>query len=90
MAAALSAITANLNPQEWTKTTDVAKNILSFERWIQKYERWESLCTGGLNYTPTQRWNLLLSVGGSDLEDVILHQADIQIKDVPPVDPVQG
>ena len=47
-------------------------------------------CTGGLNYTPTQRWNLLLSVGGSDLEDVILHQADIQIKDVPQQDPVQG
>ena len=90
MAATQSAITANLNPNEWVKMTSAEKNVLSFEKWIAKYERWESLCTGGLNYTPTERWNLLLSIGGSDLEDVILHQVDIQVKDIPAVDPVQG
>ena len=87
MAAALSAITANLNPKEWVKTTSAEENALSFEKWIEQYERWESICCGGLGHTPTQRWNLLLSVGGSEIVDLAT-QAKIQIKAVDPIDPV--
>ena len=90
MAAALSAITANLNPAGWVKTTSTEDNALSFEKWITKYEWWESICCGGLGHTSTQRWNFLLSVGGSELEDIILHQAKILVKAADPVDPVQA
>lgn len=62
--------------------------MLSFQRWILEYERWESICTGGLGHNITQRWNLLLSVGGRQLEDIILHQANIIIADVQRRDPV--
>ena len=78
MAAALSAITANINPAEWVKTTSAEENSLSFEKWIKKYERWESICCGGLNHTLTQRWNLLISVGGSEIDDLVT-QAGIQV-----------
>ena len=86
----LSVITANLNPNEWVKTTSAEENALSFDKWIKKYESWESICCGGLNHTLTQRWNLFLSVGGSELEDIAIHQAKIQIKSALAVDPVQG
>ena len=90
MAGALSAIAASLHPAKWVKTTSASDNVLNFQRWITEYERWESICTGGLGHNITQRWNLLLSVGGQQLEDIILHQANIIITDVPRQDPVQG
>ena len=34
--------------------------------------------------------NLFLSIGGSKLEDIALHQAKIQVKAVDPIDPVQA
>ena len=86
MAAALSAITANLNPAEWVKTTSAEENALSFEKWIKKYQRWESICCGGLAHTITQRWNLLLSVGGTELEDLAT-QAGIVINAREAIDP---
>ena len=89
MAAALSAITANLNPNAWVKTTSAEENALSFEKWIEKYEMWESICCGGLGHTATQRWNLFLSVGGSDIMD-LARQAKIQIKAVDPIEPRQA
>ena len=88
MAGALAAIAASIHPQKWEKTTSAADNVLSFQRWILEYERWESICTGGLGHNITQRWNLLLSVGGRQLEDSILHQANIVITDIPRQDPV--
>ena len=88
MAGALAAIAASIHPQKWEKTTSASDNVLSFERWILEYERWESICTGGLGHNITQRWNLLLSVGGRQLEDIILHQANIVIADIQRRDPV--
>ena len=72
MASAISAITAHITPGEWTKTTSAEENLVNFDKWIAKYERWEDICCRALNHDDTQRWNLLLSVGGSDLEDLIL------------------
>ena len=89
MAAALLAITANLNPAQWVKTTSAEENALSFEKWIKKYERWKSICCGGLAHTLTQRWNLLLSVEGTELEDLAT-QTKIQIKALEAIDPVQA
>ena len=76
MAGALAAIAANLAPGEWVKTNSAEENGVSFSKWITKYERWESIACGGLGHTPQQRWNLLLATGGSDLEDILLHQAN--------------
>ena len=90
MAGALAAIAASIHPQKWEKTTSASDNVLNFQRWILEYERWESICTGGLGHNITQRWNLLLSVGGRQLEDIILHQAKILVKAADPVDPVQA
>ena len=90
MAGALATIAANLAPSQWTKTTSAEENSTSFEKWINQYERWESIACGGLGHTDTQRWNLLLASGGSDLKDILLHQAKVQIKDIPRVDPVEG
>ena len=90
MAGALAAIAANLSPGEWLKTTSAEENGTSFDKWIQKYERWESIACGALNHTDTQQWNLLLATGGSDLEDIILHQAKIVVKHIPRIDPVEG
>ena len=89
MAGALAAIVANLSPGEWSKTNSAEENAVSFAKWITKYERWESIACGGLNHTIQQRWNLLLATGGSDLEDILLHQAKVQTKNIPRVDPVE-
>ena len=89
MAGALATIAANLSPGEWVKTNSAEENGVSFDKWIRKYERWESIACGGLGHTPAQRWNLLLATGGSDLEDIILHQAKVCVKHVPRIDPVQ-
>ena len=89
MAGALATIAANLSPGEWLKTTSAEENGTSFDKWIRKYERWESIACGHLNHTISQRWNLLLATGGSDLEDIILYQAKIITKHQPRVDPVQ-
>ena len=75
MAGAMATIAASLSPGEWVKSTSAEENGQSFEKWITKYERWESIACGNLNHTIAQRWNLLLASGGSDLEDIILHQA---------------
>ena len=90
MAGALAAIAANLSPGPWVKTTSAEENGTSFGKWINQYERWESIACGGLNHSPSQRWNLLLATGGSDLEDILLHQAKVQIKTLPRIDPVEG
>ena len=90
MAGALAAIAANLSPGEWSKTNSAEENGVSFSKWITKYERWESIACGALNHTIEQRWNLLLATGGSDLEDILLHQAKVQIKNIQQIDPVQG
>ena len=89
MAGAMATIAASLSPGEWVKTTSSLENRTSFEKWITKYERWESIACGGLNHNPSQRWNLLLATGGSDLEDIILHQAKVTIKHIPRIDPVE-
>ena len=89
MAGALAAIAANLSPGEWSKTNSAEENGTSFARWITKYERWESIACGALNHTIEQRWNLLLATGGSDLEDILLHQAKVQTKAIPRVDAVE-
>ena len=89
MAGALATIAANLSPGEWTKTNSDEENGCSFDKWIRKYERWESIACGALNHTPAQRWNLLLATCGSDLEDIIVHQAKVTIKHVPRIDPVE-
>ena len=86
----MAAIAANLAPGTWTKTTSAEENSVSFQKWINQYERWESIACGGLNHTDSQRWNLLLATGGSDLEDILLHQAKVQIKTLPRIDPVEG
>ena len=86
----MAAIAANLAPGEWTKTTAAEENGTSFSKWITKYERWESIACGALNHTIEQRWNLLLATGGSDLEDILLHQAKVQTKNIPRIDPVEG
>ena len=90
MAGALAAIVANLAPGPWVKTTSAEENGTSFAKWINQYERWESIACGGLGHTDTKRWNLLLAIGGSDLEDILLHQAKVQIKTIPRIDPVEG
>ena len=79
----MATIAVNLAPGEWTKTTSAEENGQIFDKWIRKYERWESIACGNLNHTAAQRWNLLLATGGSDLEDIILHQAKVVIKHVP-------
>ena len=90
MAGALATIAANLSPGEWVKTNSAEENGASFDKWIRKYERWESIACGALNHTISQRWNLLLATGGTDLEDIILHQAKVTVRHVPRIDPVEG
>ena len=90
MAAAMATIAASISPGEWVKSVSAEENRTSFEKWITKYESWESIACGGLNHTPAQRWNLLLATAGSDLEDIILHQAKVTVKHIPRIDPVQG
>ena len=46
MAGALATIAANLSPGEWLKTTSAEENGTSFDKWIKKYERWESIACG--------------------------------------------
>ena len=58
--------------------------------WIRKYQRWENICCSGLNHDPSQRCDLLLATGGSDLEDIVLHQVKIEIRSQPQIDPVEG
>ena len=68
---AMSAISANLHPGGWTKGENTEENLRSFNQWFESYGRWTNVCMRGVDMHITQKWDLFVATGGSDLHDVI-------------------
>ena len=85
---ALAQIAATLNPGAWTKDTSPEENLRTFNRYIVEYGRWYGICAAQLNLTGSQRWDLFLATGGKDLEDLVVHEAGVEIRQRARVDAV--
>ena len=77
-AAAQNAVAAAINPGPWTKILDNPDQaLISFERYIRIFKRYLNV-SGHKNLSVDQWWDLLIYVGGPDMEDLIVHNAKVQ------------
>ena len=68
---ALAAISASLHPGGWTKGEGTEENLRSFNQWFEAYGRWTNVCMKGIDLDITQKWDLFVATGGTDLHDVV-------------------
>ena len=78
---ALQAIAASINPGTWEKVASPEKNSKSFGKYMVKFNRWISVC-GMAALTDKQKWDLLLATAGEDMEDMVVNQAGVEIRQV--------
>ena len=81
MAAAQNAIAVATHPGEWKKSTSPEEYLTSFEKYMRQFGRYMNV--SGLNdFTNSQKWDLLISVGGGDMEDLIVFQEEVETREV--------
>ena len=68
---AMAAISANLHPGGWTKGESTEENLRSFNEWYESYQRWNNVCMKGMALDITQKWDMFVATGGTDLHDVV-------------------
>ena len=77
---AMAAISANLHPGGWTKGEGTEENLRSFNQWFESYERWTNVCMKGMNLDITQKWDMFVATGGTDLHDIVKEAGIIMIQ----------
>ena len=88
MAGHMAAIAASLNPGKWTKDMSPEENLKTFNKYVTKYERWLDVCD--MNLTVKQKWGLFIATEGSKIEDLVLHLAEVEIRQVQVLQAVQA
>ena len=84
----MAAIAASLHPGEWTKDPSPEESLKTFNLYIEQFERWIDVC--GIVLNLRQQWNLLIATGKTDMEDLVRHQAKVEIRQVQFVQAVQA
>ena len=84
MAGAKVALAASVNPGQWTKDVSAEENLKSFTRYMLTFKRWMDICDMN-GYSDKQKWSLFIATGGTDLEDLVIHQAKVETRGVPEV-----
>ena len=83
MAAAHSAIGAAAYPQPWLRTPDDPdQTLVSFQQYMRYFERYVNIANL-VNLSVSQKWDLIICVGGSQMEDLVVYEAGITTRPIP-------
>ena len=88
MAGHMAAIAASLNPGGWEKDPSPEGNLKNFDDYIDKFDRWLDVCD--MQLTIRQKWGLLIATGGTHMKDLVIHQAAVEVRQIPEVQAVQA
>ena len=80
-----NAIAAASHPPPWVRTPENRdQTLISFEQYIRHFKRYLNIAgLGGLDIS--QKWELLICTGVSQMEDLICHEAKVITEAVPEV-----
>ena len=79
MAGYVTTLASQLIPGKWTADpASPEENLRTFNEWVEEYERWIDLCD--MQLSEKQMWALMISTGKEDMKDLVLKQANVQVR----------
>ena len=89
-AAAQNAIVAATNPGVWVRDVENPDQaLISFEAYIRQFRRFMNI-SGLRDLDVGQKWDLLVCMGGSQMEDLVVYRAKVITESIPGVTAVIG
>ena len=83
--AARATLAAHLKPEEWKSDPDCPEQtLLSFDKYCKRFKKWLNI-TGMTNEREDVVWDMLCMAGGNDMEDLLTHQAQVNMIHLPEI-----
>ena len=76
---ALSAIAGTLNPGKWEKALLPDEQLTSFTKYAKQFHQWLTIVELD-NMRMDRKWNLFIATGGEAIEDLVMHQTQIEMR----------